>query len=320
MIAATRHRPVTGDGDWIPYALEDEIRADRFPEAAVLVHLAANTSVASRADEDRELAAAQRLLSVARERRLRFIFVSSQTARADAPTAYGRAKWRIEQEVRAGGGSIVRPGLVYGGVPGGVFRQLYLLVQGSFFLPALIPSPRVQPIHVMDLTEGILRIAERDDLPQGEYNLACAQPMAFTGVLQAIAIARVRRRRVFVPMPVALVRFALRMANRWFGPGFDVERFRSLTDMPPLATASDLERIALPLRPFFSGMHAPGSDRRRRLLEEGSALLSYVLTQRPPRALLRRYVRAIETCATASRVVVQPCPSLPLVDRAVGQP
>ena len=295
VIAATRRRPAISDGDWISYALEDEVRADNFPEAAVLVHLAANTSIASHADEQRELVAAQRLLLVARERRLRFIFVSSQTARPDAPTAYSRAKWRIEQEVRAGGGSIVRPGLVYGGVPGGVFRQLCLLVQGSVFLPALVPAPRVQPIHVMDLAEGILRIAERDELPQGEYNLACPTPVAFTSFLRAIATARVRRRRVFVPMPVAIVRFALRTANRWFGSPVDVERFRSLTDMPLLASASDLERIGLPLRPLFSGMHPRGSDRRRRLLVEGSALLSYVLKQRPPRALVKRYARMVET-------------------------
>jgi NADH dehydrogenase len=169
--AATRRCPANGVGDWIPYVLEDEVLASRFPAAAVLVHLAANTSVASDADEQRVIAA-RRLLWISRERGSRFIFVSSQTARPGAPTAYGRAKWRIEQDVRAAGGSIVRPGLVYGGAPGGVFGQLCRLVQHSIFLPALIPSPRVQPIHVMDLAEGILRIVERDDLPPGEYNLA----------------------------------------------------------------------------------------------------------------------------------------------------
>jgi nucleoside-diphosphate-sugar epimerase len=304
VVVATRRRPVVGDVDWIPYALEDEVRADRFPEAAVLVHLAANTAVASKADEEVEVIAAQRLLLVARERRLRFIFVSSQTARPDAPTAYGRAKWRIEQEVRAAGGLIVRPGLVYGGVPAGVFRQLCLLVQGSIFLPALIPPPRVQPIHVIDLAEGILRLAERDDLAQGEYNFADIKPMAFTCVLRAIATARVRRCRVFVPMPVAAVRFALLQGNRWFGSAFDVGRFRSLTSLPLLTTASDLERIALRLRPFSSGMHAPGSDRRRRLVWEGLALLSYVLKQRPPRGLVKRYARAIETLRNGEPVLL----------------
>jgi nucleoside-diphosphate-sugar epimerase len=304
VVAATRRRTVIGDVDWLSYALEDEVRADRFPEAAVLVHLAASTGVASHADEQRELVAAQRLLAVAWERRLRFVFVSSQTARPDAPTAYGRAKWRIEQEVRASGGLIVRPGLVYGGVPGGVFRQLCLLVQRSPLLPSLMPSPRVQPIHVMDLAEGILRIAERDDLPQSEYNLAEPKPITFTCVLRTIATVRVRRRRLFVPIPVAMVRFVLLQANRWFGCTFDVGRFRSLTDLPLLPTASDLERIALWLRPFSSGMHAPGSDRRRRVLCEGSALLSYLLKQRPPRGLVKRYARVIETLRNGEPVML----------------
>src|SRR5437867_1800545 len=95
VIAATRRRPAIGDVDWIPYALDDELRADTFPMAAVLVHLAANTAVAKHVDEQCELIAAQRLLSIAQQRRLRFIFVSSQAARPDAPTAYGRVKWRI---------------------------------------------------------------------------------------------------------------------------------------------------------------------------------------------------------------------------------
>jgi nucleoside-diphosphate-sugar epimerase len=302
--AATRRRPVMGDIDWIPYALEDEVRAEMFPAAAIVVHLAANNALASHADEQRELLAAQRLLVVAQERRLRFIFVSSQTARPDAPTAYGRVKWRIEQEVRAGGGLIIRPGLVYGGVPEGVFGQLCLLVRGSRFLPALLPSPRVQPIHVMDLTEGILRIVEHDDLPSGEYNFADPKPMAFTHVLRTIAIARVRHFRVYVPLPVAVVRFAMKMANRWFGSAFDLDRLRSLVDLPLLATSGDLEKMALPLRPFFSGMHATGSDRRRKLLGEGLALLSYVLKQRPPRDLLKRYARAVETLRNGEPVLL----------------
>lgn len=294
-VAATRHRSGTGDIDWIPYALENEVRAESFPEGAVLVHLAANTTLASDADEQRELLAAQRLLAVAKERQLRFIFVSSQTAQFDAPTSYGRVKWRIEQEVHASGGLIIRPGLVYGGIPGGVFRQLCLLVRGSPFLPALMPSPRVQPIHVLDLIEGILRIVERDDLTSGEFNLADPTPMSFTNVLRAIATTRIRRARVFVPTPVAVVRLAMKTANRWTGSAFDVNRLRSLVALPLLATAADLEKVALPLRPFLSGMHATGSDRRRKVLGEGSVLLSYVLKQRPPRGLLKRYARAVET-------------------------
>ncbi len=262
-IAATRRRPAHGDADWIPYALEGEALASSFPEAAVLVHLAANTAVSNDADERLAVLAAQRLLAIARERGLRFIFVSSQTARPNAPTAYGRAKWRIEQDVRAGGGSIVRPGLVYGGVPGGVFGQLCLVVRRSPFLPALIPSPGVQPIHVKDLAEGILRIAERDDLPPRAYDLADPKPIPFTCVLRTIASARLRRRRVFVPTPVAVVGFVLRNANRWIGSAFDAERFRSLTDLPLISTADDLEELALALRPLLSGMHATGSDRRR---------------------------------------------------------
>jgi len=48
------------------------------------------------------------------------------------------------------------------------------------------------------------------------------------------------------------------------------------------------------LRSLPSGMHPSGDDRRRRLIFEGQALLSYVLKERPDTSLLCRYVRAVE--------------------------
>jgi len=59
-------------------------------------------------------------------------------------------------------------------------------------------------------------------------------------------------------------------------------------------TTSDLKKLGLVLRPLGSGMHLSGDDRRRYLLKEGFALLTYVLKVRPSYALLIRYVRAVE--------------------------
>lgn len=294
VVAASRTAPTDPDVPWIPYRLEEDLAAGLFPQGATVIHLAADTRGGSVAGEEMEAAAAQRLLDLARERQLCVIYVSSQAARSDAPSGYGRAKWRVEQLVLRADGKVVRPGLVYGGQPAGLYRELLNQVEGRIALPALLPAPRVQPIHVADLVEGLLRIIEHDDLPAHELNLAAKEPVSFTAFLRLLAVVRLRRRRAFVPMPTALLIPVSRAANRILGRAYDPDRLRSLVDLPPLPCADSLAALNLRLRPLASGMHRSGSDRRRRLLKEGSALITYLLGERAPAALMRRYARAVE--------------------------
>jgi NADH dehydrogenase len=295
VVAASRTAPTDPEVPWIPYRLEDDLAGDLFPHGATVMHLAADTRGGSAAGNEMEVAAAQRLLDLARERQLRVIYVSSQAARSDAPTAYGRTKWQVEQRVLQAGGRVVRPGLVYGGRPGGLYRKLLDQVEGAIALPALLPAPRVQPIHVADLVEGMLRIIEHDDLPAHEFNLAAPEPVSFTAFLRVLAAVRLRRRRAFVPMPAAFLTPVVHAANRILGRTYEAERVRSLVDLPSLACVDSLAALELRLRPLASGMHRSGSDRRRRLLQEGRGLISYLLGERARGLLARRYARAIET-------------------------
>jgi nucleoside-diphosphate-sugar epimerase len=285
VIAASRRQPAFPAVRWIPYQLDGELTPGDFPQDATLVHLAAETRESSAATEALEFAAA-------RLRELRVVHVSSQAARADAPTPYGRAKWQVEQEILRQGGLVVRPGLVYGGVPGGVFAGLVDTVRRLPILPAIVPAPRVQPIHVEDLAEGLLRIAEGNDRSGGACNLAAEVPVSFTAFLRCIAAYRLRRRRVFIPVPAVALAAVLRFSG---GDGTPQrERLRSLTELPRLATGPDLAALGLRLRSLACGMHPSGCDRRRRLLREGKALLGYVLGSRAPRELIVRYARAVE--------------------------
>jgi nucleoside-diphosphate-sugar epimerase len=292
VIAASRRPPAFPAVRWLPYRLEDDLRPGDFPVAATVIHLAAETREPNAATEALELAAARRLLAVARSRSLVIVHVSSQAARADAPTAYGRAKWQVEQEVLRHGGLVVRPGLVYGGAPGGVFAGLVEIVRRLPALPAILPAPRVQPIHVEDLAEGLLRVGEGGAIAGAVHNLAAESPVSFTAFLRCIATQRLRRQRVFVPVPAVALAAVLRM--RGSGAAGQRERLRSLTRLPRLETGPDLAALDLRLRSLASGMHPSGSDRRRRLLREGATLLRYVLGTTAPRALIVRYARAIE--------------------------
>lgn len=294
VVIASRQQPASIIASWLHFDLASDETVVLPADTAVVVHLAANTTPTNLLDDECEVAAAQRLIKSTQEVGAKFIFVSSQTACIDAPTAYGRIKWRIEQEVLAVGGWIVRPGQVYGGELRGLFGMLAKAVQKLPLLPAFVPAPKVQPIHVDDLAEGLLRIAERDDVPRGVYCLAAPEPISFSKFLDEIAKSRLRCRRGFVPVPVVVINALAIVMGESMRTRLGVERLRSLFDLPVMETASDLRQLRLTLRPLRSGMHPSGNDRRRGLLREGRALLAYVLKEPPGSAALRRYIRAIE--------------------------
>jgi nucleoside-diphosphate-sugar epimerase len=274
---------------WMPFDLLDPQASRLPPGIAAVVHLAANTE--GPGDEDvgrREIAAASWLAQAAQAAGAGFLFVSSQTARADAPTVYGRTKWAIEELVLRSGGVVVRPGQVYGGHLRALFGTLAGVVRRFPVLPAFLPSPHVQPVHVADLAAALIALAGNRAAAGRIFRIADPQPVAFTAFLRAIAQERLGVTRLFVPVPVALVTLAHRLTGeRLVG----LERLASLFALRPMDTAADLGELQLVLRPLRAGM-ASGS--RRGLLREARILLQYVLGEAPEGALVRRLVRAVE--------------------------
>lgn len=290
VVALTRRTPKSSACSWVPYELASHLTLILPQDTDAVVHLATCTSRTEAMSSAQEILAAELLIKASQDVGASLIFVSSQTARLNAPTAYGRTKWRIEQLILASGGCVVRPGQVYGGAPRGLFGELLKAVQRLPVLPAFLPAPKVQPIHVDDLVLGILRIAERPDMRGSVVLLASSEPVTFTSFLYAIAHQRLRLSRRFVPVPSFVVAVAVRLIGRRFG----LERLRSLFDLPMMATEPDLRRLDLLLRPLDSGMHPAGDDRRRHLLIEGRAFLLYVLGRASGSWSLRSYVRIIE--------------------------
>jgi len=319
VVAATRRAPAAAVS-WRPFDLEAPASfVLPFPVDAI-VHLAAETR-SNALGEQQELAAARHLLQLAVAADCRFLFVSSQTAAAGAPTAYGRTKWLIEQEVAAFQGISVRPGLVYGGSEKGLFGQLSRMLNRSFIYPAFMPAPKVQPIHVDDLAEFLLRcLASSRQGPQ-VFSAGACEPLSFTALLGKIASCRLRRWRLPVPVPVVLIRLAGRLLPARLRARTGLERLDSLFNLAPMRTREDLARLDLRLRPLDEGLSRSGRSRRRALLVEGRALLAYVLDAKPGAALLRRYVHCIEALRTPHALVlpalVLACPGLlALLDRS----
>jgi NADH dehydrogenase len=294
VVAASRRRLELAGAEWMPFILASTEDLVLPPGTQAVIHLAADTSATGELDDGGEILTAQRLMTACRQSRAKMVFVSSQTARPDAPTRYGRIKWRIEQDVLAAGGWVVRAGLVYGGSERGLFGTLVKFVRNSPILPMFIPAPRVQPIHVIDLSDALLRIAERDDLLPGVLCIASPEPVAFDFFLKTIARVRIRRQRIFIAIPTAFIKIAVGAIRGKLFSRLRLERLFSLFDLPRMYPEGDLKRLQMLLRTLPSGMHVSGNDNRRCLLREGKTLLTYILKKPPSGSLLRRYVRAVE--------------------------
>jgi uncharacterized protein YbjT (DUF2867 family) len=293
VVAASR-KPVSSAFEWLYYELNSPITPNVPAGTCAVVHLAADTSGSGEPSGAIERNAAAALLVAARAVGAKVLFVSSQTAREDAPTPYARTKWLIEQDVLAAGGCVIRPGQVYGGVPRGLFGVLVNFARRLPVLPAFVPALKIQPIHVDDLARGLLAAAMRNDLSQRVLVLAAPITVTFTFFLEAIVRQRTRRRPFFVPVPTLLVSLAAWMTPVGLRKRVGLDRLKSLVDLPQVNSQDSLRMLGLKLRPLSSGMHPAGDDRRRRLAAEAVSLLEYVLKSRPASDLVRRYVRAME--------------------------
>lgn len=256
-----------------------------------VIHLAANTSEDDALPPAAECAFADALARDAGHSGSRMVFASSQAAAIDAPSAYGRTKASIEALVLPQGGVVVRPGLVYGGSAAGLYGLLLAAVRRSPLLPDLRPRPQVQPVHVDDLACALVAACTVARATGRVFNVA-GPPVDFVAFLSALARLRIRRRRLQVPVPVSAVRAGLRLAARWLGPRFAPARLDSLFGLPALECAADLRRLCVPLRDLEAGL-ARGVTGRRGLLREAAGLSRALLGTSPPRAMLRRYARAL---------------------------
>jgi nucleoside-diphosphate-sugar epimerase len=272
-------------------AIDAEIPAD----AQALLHLAhdwKNTPSSEYPEGGLNIAGSLTLLRCARAFGLRrFVFVSSQSARADAANIYGRVKWRIEQELVSPAEVAARVGLVYGGRPRGMFGLLTRLAARAPVLPMVEPQRGVQPIHLDEVCLGLLRLVEGNEA--GWLGLASPFSLPFASFLSTLAQELHGRRLLVVPVPLRLALVAcdaLRIVP--FGPRVDRERVLGLVGARPMECADHLTTLGISIEPFAQRLRREPASRKT-ILAEGRLMLRYVLRQAPGSALTRRYARAL---------------------------
>lgn len=285
----------------VPFAYDlDQPPDDRaFADACAIVHAAADTSSRGGRENAAEERAAAALCDAAERFGIaRLVYISSLQAKADARSAYGRLKWRIESAVRARGGMAVRPGLVYGGASEGLFGTMDALARHAPALPFFVPSPRVQPLHIDDLCDALANLLAGPPAQGAIYALAQPSSVTLGKCLRELAWRRHRRLPVPVPVPLALVRLAAWLCSHVpVLPGGFSARLDGLAALPTKASEDvPVQEAALGVEPrtLAAGL---GPGRRRELLEEGLALLRYVSGATPAGTTIARYAKALATHA-----------------------
>lgn len=221
----------------------------------IVVHCAAETEPAERRAHAINVEGTSHLAALAHGAGVQtFIFLSSQSARADAPAPYGRSKYAAEQQLLALDGLrviILRPGLVFGSGVRGMFQRMVRTVDALPVIPAIGGGTAlVQPIHVDDLCEAIFRSVERSaELDKTILLLGDPQGLPLAELLQNIALARTGRRKVLLPIPFEPVELAVAICERLHIPlPLNSTNLRALRFIERMDTAPDLERLGLRVR------------------------------------------------------------------------
>jgi nucleoside-diphosphate-sugar epimerase len=208
-------RPATG-ARAVPFQLGAEIPPPALAGVGALVHCAYDFQPLRReeihavnVDGTRKLFQAARAAGVGR-----IVCLSSMSAYDGCRSLYGRAKLEIEKIALDSGALVIRPGLVYGSEPAGMFGKLVAQVRKSSVLPVFGDGLQAQfLVHHEDLAAFIEKFtAGQIEMAPRVLSAAHDRPWPFRQLLSEIARGLDRKVK-FVPLPWRLIRAGLKTAE-----------------------------------------------------------------------------------------------------------
>jgi uncharacterized protein YbjT (DUF2867 family) len=145
----------------------------------------------------------------------RAIQLSALGADERADTAYHLSKQRADEELlaRLPNAVVVQPSLVFG--MGGASANWFTMLASLSCTPVPAGSQWIQPVHVDDVVEALVRLVESPDLARGHrVVLAGPSPLSLREYLTELRAALGLSRGCFLPVPLFLMRCAARLGSR----------------------------------------------------------------------------------------------------------
>ena len=198
----------------------------------------------------------RKILAAARAANVpKIIFISSISAFDGCRSLYGKAKLEIEKIALDNGALVIRPGLVYGSGPGGMFGKLTTQVRKSSVIPLIGDGSQIQfLVHNEDLCAFIEKyVSGKIEIAQRVLTAANEQPWTFRRLL--LEIARAQNKKIkFIPLPWRLVWAGLKTAEICgLKLNFRSDNLVSLMHQNPSPDFSANAKIGLVCRPFEIG-------------------------------------------------------------------
>jgi nucleoside-diphosphate-sugar epimerase len=199
------------------------------------------------------VAGSERLLAGARQAGVeKTVFISSLSAFAGCRSLYGKAKLRIEGLAGNLGAFAIRPGLVYGDIPGGMFGRLVAQARSSSFVPLLSGCAQTQYlIHDEDLGELVHRCLNGQVSPAaGPIAAAHHRAWELKEILAQVSLV-LGKRLTFIPVPWRLVWTTLKLLESLGAPAkFRSDSLMGMAFQNPKPSFALLDSLGVQCRPF----------------------------------------------------------------------
>jgi len=246
-------QPAPGSGA-VKFQLGEEVSPEILAGAKGLVHCAYDFKQLSWADIFRvNVAGSEKLLRAARQARIEnLVHISSISAFDGCRSLYGKAKLETEKIAHSVGAFVLRPGLIYGDSPDGMFGKLIHQVEKASVLPLFGGGSQIQYlVHEADLCAFIGDCAEgKVSPPATPVIIANEQPWTFRQILEAIARAN-EKTLSFIPVPWRLVWAAIKGAELCRVPlNFRSDSLVSLIYQNPRPSFAEQRELKIVCRPF----------------------------------------------------------------------
>ena len=248
------HDPFAPDPQGKKRRLGDPVPPGELAGAGLFVHCAYDFRPADWAEIERvNVQASHVLFEQAARAGAKRVFISSASAYAGCRSLYGRAKLAVEEAVLAGGGLVLRPGLVYGLQPaGGMVAKLTRLVRRLPLLPVVGGNrPCLGLTHLEDLGRSVVEFGRLDGpAPRRAVQASDGRRYSLRQVLELLA-AREGRRCWFLSVPAAPLYGVLWLAALLRLPlNLRVDNLRSLLNQDPRPDFRRDDGLRTTFRPF----------------------------------------------------------------------
>jgi nucleoside-diphosphate-sugar epimerase/predicted dehydrogenase len=237
------------------YRLPYDIPEEAFDNVDTVIHCAAQLEGSEKDSYSVNVEGTLKLAKMARDAQIRnFVFLSSQSAKPDAVSVYGKTKYAAEHGLLQLEGIhviIIRPGLVTGPGSRGLFQNMSNMVNKLPIIPLLGGGKSiVQPVHVDDLCNAILKsIQLGSDSGHNIYRIGLSEGITLAHFLKQIAKVRYNKNKLMLSVPLWPIEIGVKVTEMLRIPlPINSNNLKGLKTVEKMDTENDIVELGIQLR------------------------------------------------------------------------